>query len=53
MAHRGLAIKSAQSRKSLADILSKPVALFLDSLDLSKSEKTVDTVVVFSWNLHS
>ena len=39
-------IKSGHSRRSLAEILSKPVAL--DLLSLDRRKKTIDELVVFS-----
>ena len=41
--------RSGQQRRSLADILSRPVALDLQSL--SKSEQTIDEVVDFNSKL--
>ena len=43
IAHNDSAIKSGQTRSSLGDILSKPVALDLHSLD--KRENTADVLV--------
>ena len=40
------AIKSGHTRRSLAEILSKPVAF--DTLRLDKREKTIDGLVSFN-----
>ena len=45
---RELAITSALSRKSLADILSSPVAL--DLLSLDNKERILELFVGISWN---
>ena len=47
--HSDSANKSGHSRRSLAEILSKPVALDLQSLD--KRERTVERSVGFKSNL--
>ena len=51
IAQRELATRSAHSRRSRAEILSRPVALDLQSLD--NKEKTVEQSVVLSSNLCS
>ena len=45
---RELAIRSAHSHKSLADILSNPVAL--DLLSLDNKEWILELFVAISWN---
>ena len=52
MTQRELATRSAHSRRSRAEILSRPVALYLKSLD-NKYKKTVKQSEVLSSNLCS
>ena len=49
MLHKGIEIRSAHSRISLAEILSRPVALDLDNL--FKREKTLLLLIALKMNL--
>ena len=49
MSHKGIEIRSAYSRISLAEIVSRPVALDLDNL--LKREKTLLRLIGLKMNL--